>query len=116
MSDSIPSDDYLDYLKNIDVRAVTTIAGRCIVGEYHSDTEDGLMLINPFVFDTAFGVEPLYRSSFNVPALIRDDRIETEMIAGIGLKKEYYDEYMKYRVEMFDTDVDLGDYFNPDQA
>jgi len=107
MSDSIPSDDYLDYLKNIDVRGITTIAGRCIVGEYHSETEDGILLLNPFVFDSPFGNEPLYPFSFNVPALIRDDRIETEIIAGIGLKKEYYDEYTKYRVEMFDSDIDL---------
>jgi len=98
-----PSEEYLDYLNNIDVRAVTTIAGRCIVGEYHSETEDGLFLINAFVFEP-FAIEPLYPFSFNVPSQIRDDRIESEMVAGIGLKKEYYDCYTDYRIKMFDLE------------
>lgn len=100
-----PSEDYLKLLAQIDVRAVTTTAGRCIVGEYYDSDEDGFSLLNPFVFES-FGVEPLYPFSFNVPALILNDRIESEMIAGLALKKEYYDQYMRYRIDSLRAEYD----------
>jgi|TARA_B100001094_G_C18189070_1_gene805919 hypothetical protein len=100
----IPSDDYLNYLNNVDIRAITTTAGRCIVGEYHSSDEHGLFLINAFVFEP-FAVEPLYPFSFNVPFLILDERIESEMAAGIALKKQYYDQYTDYRIKMFEDET-----------
>src|SRR5210317_2154284 len=93
-----PSEEYLKLLAQIDVRAVTTTAGRCIVGEYYDSDEDGFSLLNPFVFES-FGIEPLYPFSFNVPALILNDRIESEMIAGLALKKEYYDPYTRCRID-----------------
>jgi hypothetical protein len=93
-----PSEEYLKLLTQIDVRAVTTTAGRCIVGEYYDSDEDGFSLLNPFVFES-FGIEPLYPFSFNVPALILNDRIESEMIAGLALKKEYYDQYTRCRID-----------------
>jgi hypothetical protein len=93
-----PSEEYLKLLAQIDVRAVTTTAGRCIVGEYYDSDEDGFSLLNPFVFES-FGIEPLYPFSFNVPALILNDRIESEMIAGLALKKEYYDQYTRCRID-----------------
>jgi len=103
-----PSEDYLRLLAELDVRAVTTIAGRCIVGEYYDSDEDGFSLLNPFVFES-FSIEPLYPFSFNVPALILNDRIESEMIAGIALKKQYYDQYMKYRIDSFREDYEAGE-------
>tara|TARA_R100000734_G_C3317060_1_gene109883 strand:+ start:230 stop:541 length:312 start_codon:yes stop_codon:yes gene_type:complete len=99
-----PSDDYLDYLNSVDIRAITTTAGRCIVGEYHGSDEHGLFLLNGFVFEP-FGIEPLYPFSFNVPFLILDERIESEMVAGIALKKQYYDQYTDYRIKMFEDDT-----------
>ena len=103
-----PSEDYLRLLAELDVRAVTTTAGRCIVGEYYDSDEDGFSLLNPFVFES-FSVEPLYPFSFNVPALILNDRIESEMIAGIALKKQYYDQYMKHRIDSFREDYEAGE-------
>jgi len=100
-----PSEEYLKLLAQIDVRAVTTTAGRCIVGEYYDSDEDGFSLLNPFVFES-FGVEPLYPFSFNVPALILNDRIESEMIAGLALKKEYYDQYTRYRIDALRAEYD----------
>ena len=100
-----PSEEYLNLLAKIDIRAVTTTAGRCIVGEYYDSDEDGFSLLNPFVFES-FGVEPLYPFSFNVPALILNDRIESEMIAGLALKKEYYDQYTMYRIDALRAEYD----------
>lgn len=106
-----PSDEYLNLLARIDIRAVTTTAGRCIVGEYYDSDEDGLSLLNPFVFES-FGVEALYPFSFNQPALILNDRIESEMIAGLALKKEYYDQYTRYRIEMIQSDDNQEDFLS----
>lgn len=101
----LPTEEYLNFLDKIDIRAITTVAGRCIVGEYYDSEEDGLSLLNPFVFES-FGVEPLYPFSFNIPALILNDRIESEIIAGIALKKQYYDQYTNYRMEMLESEDD----------
>jgi len=104
----LPSEEYLNLLARIDIRAITTTAGRCIVGEYYDSDDDGLFFLNPFVFES-FGVEPLYPFSFDVPALILNDRIESEMIAGIALKKKYYNQYTKYRIDALRAEYDAED-------
>jgi len=104
----LPSEEYLNLLARIDIRAITTTAGRCIVGEYYDSDDDGLFFLNPFVFES-FGVEPLYPFSFDVPALILNDRIESEMIAGIALKQKYYNQYTKYRIDALRAEYDAED-------
>lgn len=98
------SKDYLEFLSNYDIRAVTTTAGRVIVGEFYSESNEGLFLINAFVFDT-FGIEPLYPFSFGVPALILKDRIETTMEAGVALKEQYHGVYVARRAAKIISDL-----------